>query len=74
MARELKTVHIDQEAALLKLRIHACHVNEHNLYNQVGIMAINLCGEPLGLLPSLSTDEVVGVKPRTSPEPTARRI
>ncbi|POM72333.1 Hypothetical protein PHPALM_10963 [Phytophthora palmivora] len=42
MARELKTVHIDQEAALLKLRIHPCHVNEHNLYNQVGIMAINL--------------------------------
>ncbi|KAE8989823.1 hypothetical protein PR003_g24522 [Phytophthora rubi] len=64
MARELKTVHIDQEVALLKLRIHACHVNEHNLYNQVGIMAINLCGEPLGLLPSHSTDEDVGVKAR----------
>ncbi|KAG7376677.1 hypothetical protein PHYPSEUDO_012923 [Phytophthora pseudosyringae] len=66
MARELKTVHIDQEAALLKLRIHPCHVNEHNLYNQVGVMAINLCGEPLGLLPSHSTDEdvVVGAKPK----------
>ncbi|KAK1946836.1 Centrosomal protein [Phytophthora citrophthora] len=64
MARELKTVHIDQEAALLKLRIHSCHVNEHNLYNQVGIMAINLCGEPLGLLPSHSTDEAVGSKPK----------
>ncbi|KAG6587247.1 uncharacterized protein IUM83_02854 [Phytophthora cinnamomi] len=45
MARELKTVHIDQEAALLKLRIHACHVNEHNLYNQVGIMAVNLAND-----------------------------
>ncbi|KAL3664996.1 hypothetical protein V7S43_010171 [Phytophthora oleae] len=64
MARELKTVHIDQEAALLKLRIHSCHVNEHNLYNQVGVMAINLCGEPLGLLPSHSTDEAVGSKPK----------
>ncbi|OWZ17499.1 hypothetical protein PHMEG_0008558 [Phytophthora megakarya] len=42
MARELKTVHIDQETALLKLRIHQCHVNDHNLYNQVGIMAVNL--------------------------------
>ncbi|GMF35745.1 unnamed protein product [Phytophthora lilii] len=63
-ARELKTVHIDQEAALLKLRIHACYVNEHNLYNQVGIMAINLCGEPLGLLPSHSTDEELAAKPR----------
>ncbi|EEY59893.1 uncharacterized protein PITG_13040 [Phytophthora infestans T30-4] len=58
MARELKTVHIDHEAALLKLRIHACHVNDHNLYNQVGIMDISLCGEPLELLPSHSRDEV----------------
>ncbi|KAF4039552.1 UvrB/uvrC motif-containing protein [Phytophthora infestans] len=64
MARELKTVHIDHEAALLKLRIHACHVNDHNLYNQVGIMDISLCGEPLELLPSHSRDEVVGTKPR----------
>ncbi|KAL4168322.1 hypothetical protein KRP22_011724 [Phytophthora ramorum] len=63
LARELKSVHIDQEAALIKLRIHACHANEHNLYNQVGIMAINVCGESLGLLPSYSTDEAVGVKP-----------
>ncbi|KAG7395995.1 hypothetical protein PHYBOEH_002901 [Phytophthora boehmeriae] len=64
LARELKTVHIDQEAALLKLRIHACHINEHNLYGQVGLMAINLCGEPLegGLLPSHSSDEAVAVK------------
>ncbi|KAL8020201.1 putative UVR domain, armadillo-like helical, TOG domain-containing protein [Plasmopara halstedii] len=59
MARELKTVHIDHEAALLKLRIHACHVNEHNLHNQVGIMTITLCGEPLGLLPSHSRDEIL---------------
>ncbi|ETI46132.1 hypothetical protein F441_09406 [Phytophthora nicotianae CJ01A1] len=64
MARELKTVHIDHEAALVKLRIHACHVNEHNLYNQVGIMAINLCGQPLGMLPSHSTDEVVDARPK----------
>ncbi|KAG2520679.1 hypothetical protein BBO99_00001698 [Phytophthora kernoviae] len=65
LARELKTVHIDQETALLKLRIHACHINEHNLYGQVGVMAINLCGEPFegGLLPSHSSDEAVAVKP-----------
>ncbi|KAI9918926.1 hypothetical protein PsorP6_012051 [Peronosclerospora sorghi] len=54
-ARELKTVHINQDAVLLKLRIHSCHVNEHNVYNQVGIMAITLCGEPLELLPHHST-------------------
>lgn len=59
MARELKTVHIDQEAALLKLKIHSCHANEHNLYNQVGIMAISLIGEPLGLLPSHSSNETL---------------
>ncbi|GMF40249.1 unnamed protein product [Phytophthora fragariaefolia] len=65
LARELKTVHIDQEAALLKLRIHASHANEHNLFGQVGVMAVSLFGEPLGgLLPSHSSDEALADRPR----------
>ncbi|CAI5731822.1 unnamed protein product [Hyaloperonospora brassicae] len=56
-ARELKTVHVHAEATLLKLRIHNCYANEHNRHNQVGIMAIRLCGEALDGLPSCSTDD-----------------
>lgn len=44
MARELKTVHIDQEAEFFKLIIHSCYMNERNLYSQVGIMAIHISG------------------------------
>nr|CCA24241.1 conserved hypothetical protein [Albugo laibachii Nc14]CCA25878.1 conserved hypothetical protein [Albugo laibachii Nc14] len=44
MARELKMVHIDQEAEYLKFSIHSCYMNERNLYSQVGIMAIYLSG------------------------------
>jgi centrosomal protein CEP104 len=45
LARELKTVHIDQEAYFIKLLLHSCYINERNIYSQVGIMAVNLCGE-----------------------------
>ncbi|RMX65269.1 hypothetical protein DD238_005696 [Peronospora effusa] len=58
-ARELKTVHLDHEMTLLKLRIHGCHDNEHNLYRQVGIMAVNLCGTVRKLLPNHMLDEAV---------------
>uniref|UniRef100_A0AAV1TPU6 TOG domain-containing protein n=1 Tax=Peronospora matthiolae TaxID=2874970 RepID=A0AAV1TPU6_9STRA len=61
-ARELKTAHVQAEAALLKLRIHDCYVNEHNRYNQVGIMAIHVYGEPLSLLTSCLADEEVGAR------------
>lgn len=66
MARELKTVHIDNEAVLVKLVLHQCFINERNLYSQVGIMAINLCGESLeglssagGELPNFSSGETM---------------
>ncbi|RLN86256.1 hypothetical protein BBJ28_00023225, partial [Nothophytophthora sp. Chile5] len=73
LARELKTVHIDQEALLIKLKLHECHVNQHNLYGQVGIMAINLCGEPLEptLLPGHSVDEPVRSIPKPRQKPGA---
>ncbi|DAZ92690.1 TPA: hypothetical protein N0F65_010109 [Lagenidium giganteum] len=74
MARELKTVHIDNEAVFIKLVLHQCYVNERNLYCQVGIMAINLCGEPLelmsGELPSQSAGELMSsVAARSIPKP-----
>ncbi|GFO45194.1 centrosomal protein of 104 kda-like isoform x4, partial [Plakobranchus ocellatus] len=46
-ARELKSVHVDAVGHFLKLNIHKNHVNKHNLYNQVGIIAINVIGDEL---------------------------
>jgi centrosomal protein CEP104 len=43
-ARELKSVHVDAEGLFLKLVLHKNHVNRSNLYNQVGIVAINVIG------------------------------
>lgn len=44
-ARELKSVYVDAYALLLKVVLHKCHVNKFNLYNQVGLIAINCMGE-----------------------------
>lgn len=80
MARELKTVHIDNDATFVKLLLHQCYVNERNLYSQVGVMAINLLGESLEQpaqrdeLPSQSTGEVLSGAPaamRSVPKPSA---
>lgn len=64
MARELKTVHIDNEATFVKMLLHQCYINERNIYSQVGVMAINLLGEPLAMLhdelPNQSTGELLG--------------
>ncbi|KAH6598662.1 hypothetical protein BASA50_003697 [Batrachochytrium salamandrivorans] len=43
-ARELKTIHLDAEVNLVKLVLHKCHVNALNLYNQIGLVAINVLG------------------------------
>eukprot|EP01137_Pigoraptor_chileana_P018819 Opistho-2@78937 len=45
-ARELKSVHIDATGHFIKLVIHKNHINKLNLYNQVGIVAINIIGDP----------------------------
>jgi centrosomal protein CEP104 len=44
-ARELKSVYVDAFSLLLKIVLHKCHVNKFNLYNQVGVIAINCMGE-----------------------------
>jgi centrosomal protein CEP104 len=43
-ARELKTVYIDQAGKFIRLIIHQNHINKQNLFNQVGIVAVNLLG------------------------------
>jgi len=47
-ARELKSVYIDCTGAFLKLLVHKCYLNTHNIYNQVGIVAVNLLGDYVG--------------------------
>ena len=44
-ARELKSVYVDAFSLLLKIVLHKCHVNKYNLYNQVGLIAVNCMGE-----------------------------
>jgi centrosomal protein CEP104 len=46
-ARELKSVHVDAEGTFLKLVIHKNFVNRLNLYNQVGLIAVNVIGTDL---------------------------
>ena len=46
-ARELKSVHVNVDAAILRVVIHKCHVNKLNIYNQVGVVALNVIGEPI---------------------------
>ncbi|KAL8583520.1 hypothetical protein ACOMHN_054836 [Nucella lapillus] len=46
-ARELKSVHVDAVGTFLCLNIHKNHINKYNLYNQVGIVAINIIGDPV---------------------------
>eukprot|EP00794_Sanderia_malayensis_P015314 gene15314-16891_t len=45
--RELKSVNIEVECQFVKFVIQKNHVNRHNLYNQVNVIAINLIGDPL---------------------------
>ena len=44
-AQELKSVFIDATGRWLKLKFQKCYINKYNLYNQVGIVAINALGE-----------------------------
>ena len=44
-ARELKTVQLDHSAVIfVRLVLDRCYVNEHNIYNQVGVVAVNFTG------------------------------
>jgi centrosomal protein CEP104 len=46
-ARELKSVYIDVTSLYLKLVLNKCHINKFNLFNQVGLIAVNCLGEEL---------------------------
>lgn len=47
-SRELKSVALQNYPAILvRLVVHRCHVNKHNIWNQAGIVALNLIGAPL---------------------------
>lgn len=46
-ARELKSVYIDVATLYLKLVLNKCHANKFNLFNQVGIIAVNALGEEM---------------------------
>lgn len=46
-ARELKSVYLDCAGKYLRLTLHQCFINKYNLYNQIGIVAINALGVPL---------------------------
>ena len=46
-ARELKSVQVDAVGVFLKLNIHKNHINKYNLYNQVGLVAVNVIGDPV---------------------------
>jgi centrosomal protein CEP104 len=44
-ARELKTIQLGHiSATSVRFVLDQCHVNEHNIYNQVGIVAVNIVG------------------------------
>ena len=45
-ARELKSVYINSFSRFVKFVIHRCYINKYNLFNQVGIIAVNLIGMP----------------------------
>ena len=44
-ARELKTVYTDYLCVRVKFNLLRCHNNSHNIYNQVGLIAISVLGE-----------------------------
>ena len=44
-ARELKTVYTDYLCIRVKFNLLRCHNNSHNIYNQVGLIAISILGE-----------------------------
>ena len=48
-ARELKTVYIDNPGRFVRLVVHRNYVNKQNLFNQVGIVAVNLLGADTAL-------------------------
>ena len=44
-ARELKTVYTDYVCIRVKFNLLRCHQNSHNIYSQVGLIALSVLGE-----------------------------
>lgn len=43
-ARELKTVYVESEGAYIRFIVHKCYMNKYNMFQQVGIVAVNFLG------------------------------
>lgn len=48
-ARELKSVYLKAKGSFLKLLMHKCYLNPLNLFSQVGLIAINVLGQPANM-------------------------
>lgn len=70
-ARELKSVYVENTAQFIKLTLHKNHVNNLNIYSQVGIIAINVLGEPMQSNPVIPHQET-RVGPSVSQRPSAK--
>ncbi|KAI9244556.1 hypothetical protein BDA99DRAFT_577124 [Phascolomyces articulosus] len=46
-ARELKSIKVNADGEYVRLVVRSCHRNRLNTYNQVGILALNVLGQPL---------------------------
>jgi hypothetical protein len=66
---------VDSDAVLLKLIFHKCHLNNFNVFNQIGLVALNCMGEAISMsrqaeasLPSKSAQFVnnQGLDPETA--------
>lgn len=56
-SRELKTVYIDSVCLYLKIVLQKCHLNKFNLFNQVGLIAVGIFGDPVSnVAPSKEMD------------------
>lgn len=63
-ARELKSVYVNARGEYIKFIIKQCHINTINLFNQVGIVAINVVGTSSKVTGANDLDS--GLDPRTS--------
>ena len=61
-ARELKTVYTDYLCIRVKFNLLRCHNNSHNIYNQVGLIAISVLGEYPNVLGNLGQDNNINIE------------
>ena len=75
-ARELETVYVPSasEGCYLKLLLHKCHVNEHNLYSQIGALG-SWPVRAIGPGPGAHADgPAIRVEPLSLQQATARPV